>query len=142
MSYTKETFDGKYLTWYEKLKSQEKTEVFLLENYQPVGGKIESLKWEGEGKKSICEAISKIDTECTKYYESVSNFVAKTRIVYTILYPDLKLLKDKIDKHNACVDEYNKLSDLIEKAKAEEAAKAQAAAKSTDATSTDASGGE
>ena len=142
MSYAKKAFEGKYLTWFETLKAQEKTEVFLLENYQRVEGLIESLNWEGEGKKSICEAIDKIDIECTQYYESVSNFVTKTRIAYTVLYPDLKLLKNKIDKYNASVDEYNKLSDLLEKAKAEEAAKAQAAAKATEEASTDASEGE
>ena len=114
MAFAKKTFNGNYQEWLNTLKEQSDVTVFDLPEYSPVVSSIDTLEWDGEGKKAICGTVEQLDTTCSGYYETVTCLVNKTKIAYNVLYPELCELKEKIDAYNNSVDEYNNMSNLLE----------------------------
>ena len=114
MNRVKKTFDGKYLGWYHTLKTKDEVTLFQLEKYTPVLKTIEELPWEGEGKNAICSKILQIDGKCDQFYETVTCRVNKTKIVNEVLFPELKLLKEKIEAYNQSIDDYNKINSQLQ----------------------------
>ena len=107
--YTKQEFDGNYLTWYNTIKSQGTVTIPKLDDYSPIESSIAELDWEGNGKNAIIVNIRKLDSKCATLQKKVSCYVTKAKIVYSVLYPELQLLKQKIEAYSKSVDNYTKL---------------------------------
>lgn len=113
MSAAKKTFDGEFLNYYNIIKTHGTASVMNIYNYSPVANKVNELYWEGSSKDSFQNSIKNIDSYCESLHQFIDNLIKKTKITYKVLYPDLEMLKAKIDLYNATIDQINKTQKLI-----------------------------
>ena len=108
--YQKAEFSEKYATPYNILKSQASGGVLKEpDSYSPVESSVQTLNWEGQGKEGIISRVASIDVSCDYIYKKVTCFVNKANIANNVLYPELKLLKEKIDAYNDSISKYERL---------------------------------
>ena len=106
MGYAKKKFDGEFLRYFNIISSHGQTSVSEVNSYQPTGKNVRALYWEGNCKEEICNNVDKVDSACSDViYREAVYLVNKTKIVFGVLYPDLKMLKDTIDLYNTTIDE-------------------------------------
>lgn len=118
MNLEKKQFDGEFKSYYDKIKSHGDGAITDIYDYSPVSGNIQNLYWEGESKNSIINSVQTIDQSCLSLYLLVSNIIKKAKIIYTILYPELETLKNKIDLYNETIDAIISTMSQIDQAKA------------------------
>lgn len=104
MNLEKKTFDGIYLDYYSRIKSHGNSSVLEISSYSPVKNSIGDLPWKGESKDAVQNNVSNIDTICDAMHSLIEMLIKKTKIVYHVLYPDLVLLKETIQKYNDTID--------------------------------------
>ena len=85
--------ESKYKNLHDNIENYGESKIKEIYPYENVGTDIEGMDtWTGISKDNICERVNNIDNSCSGYYTYVSKVVAKTKIVYKVLYPDLSNL--------------------------------------------------
>ena len=128
MNYGKLSFEGDFpdcASMYNTIKSCGDHSVKEIYQYAAVHGEVESdlTGWAGKSKDSMCTTVGTIDSNCLSYYSYASLLVAKTQVVYGVLYPDLESLKGTIELYNACIDQRDEIASRLAAARAKKNSK-------------------
>ncbi len=103
MGYAKKKFDGIYLTYYNKIKSSNRTGIKDVKSFKPVTIS-NSVIWEGNAKESANNSFKSINQGCNKIYANVNVIVKKAKIICNVLWPELESLKSSIEAYNDLCD--------------------------------------
>ena len=114
MGYAKKKFNSQFESYLNTISSYGQTSIKQVDSYTPIADTVRGFYWEGETKDAICVYFDDIDAVCSGYFlPETMQLVAKTKIVYEVLYPDLQALKNLIEQYNKIVDDIAELESQI-----------------------------
>lgn len=113
MSAGKKTFDPEFQNYLNIIKAHGTASVMDIYSYSPVSSKVKDLYWEGKSEESFQNSIQNIDSYCESLHLYIDNLIKKTKIIFKVLYPDLEMLKEKIELYNKTLDEISRTQSLI-----------------------------